>query len=109
MVNPELLEYVRQQTASGISRAELAKTLIATGWQVGDINDVFAVASSMPTTQLPVQAPTINSMQPTVSSGTSHAGMWAIIIIVILLMVAGGAFAAYQAGLFTLPPGVISQ
>ncbi|MFZ1075589.1 MAG: hypothetical protein WAN50_04420 [Minisyncoccia bacterium] len=49
MLTREILDYVRQQLAAGMSKDELEKVLIATGWSVQDINDAFfAVGGARP-------------------------------------------------------------
>lgn len=54
MVSPQLLDYVRQQQAAGVPKEEIAKSLIASGWQVSDINEAL---SPNPTTTQPLPAP----------------------------------------------------
>lgn len=96
MVSLQLLDYIRQQLAAGIPKEEISKSLIASSWQVSDINEAFASISPSPSTQVPVQ----NSVQPTVSS---HKGMMPVVIVLFLLVGVGGAFAAYHYGIFTSP------
>ena len=46
MINPQLLDYVRQQLAASLSKEEIAKALATQGWSQQDIDEVFnAVAS----------------------------------------------------------------
>lgn len=62
IVNPQLLEYVRQQSSAGVSKEEISKLLIASGWQVLDINKAFA-ATINPLMPPPPQS---NQTAPTV-------------------------------------------
>jgi len=63
MINQQLLEYIRQQFATGLSKENIAKSLIASGWQVSDINDGFAalekpsipiVSAPLPQSSMPI-------------------------------------------------------
>ena len=103
MVSPQLLDYIRQQLAAGVSKEEISKALIANSWQVVDINEALAAFPSPQLVTPPpvVQAPIQNPVQPAISRG--HKGVWATVIVLLLLVGAGGAYAAYQYGLFTSP------
>ncbi len=64
MINQQLLDYVRQQLAAGVSKEEISKSLIAAGWQASDVNEVLnqitAQHSSAPlskTNPIPTQIP----------------------------------------------------
>ena len=64
MINQQLLDYVRQQLATGVSKEEISKSLIAAGWQASDVNEalnqVTAQRSSAPlskTNLIPTQIP----------------------------------------------------
>lgn len=80
MINQQLLEYISQQLSAGVSKEEISKALVSSGWQIGDINEAFTVISS-PATQ---------------SVAVSHKGMWTIVIILLVFVGIGGALAAYS-------------
>ncbi|MHB8660965.1 MAG: hypothetical protein ACYC75_03490 [Minisyncoccota bacterium] len=56
MVSSQLLDYARQQVAAGVSKEEIAKSLIAAGWQVSDVNEVMSQISTPPSS-----TPSINA------------------------------------------------
>jgi hypothetical protein len=43
MVNQQLLDYVRQQVAAGISKDVIKKALATQGWSEQDVNEAFSV------------------------------------------------------------------
>jgi hypothetical protein len=45
---PELIDYIRQQLASGTAREQLVTTLLTQGWQQADLDEAFAAASGAP-------------------------------------------------------------
>ena len=64
MINQQLLDYVRQQLAAGVSKEEISKSLIAAGWQASDVNEalnqITVQRSSAPlskTNPIPTQIP----------------------------------------------------
>ena len=46
MLNEQLLEYINEQFAAGLSKDDISKNLISTGWTVSDINEAFAAATT---------------------------------------------------------------
>lgn len=46
MTNQQLLDYVRQQLQAGISKEEIKKALLDSGWQESDIDEAFSSISS---------------------------------------------------------------
>lgn len=52
MINPQLLDYIRQQLAGGVSKEDTVKSLIANGWQVPDINEAFSSLEKAPSIPL---------------------------------------------------------
>lgn len=56
MTTPQLLDYVRQQLAAGVSRDDLKKTLVTQGWSEQDINEALAtVETKAPAPAMPQQ------------------------------------------------------
>ncbi len=99
MVNQQLLDYIRQQLAAGVSKEEIIQSLITTGWQGQDINDAFSTIGTQIAPQQMQQAPTTTFVQSTVGQNNSPHGKkkWPVILItaVILLLLGGGAAFAY--------------
>ena len=52
MINQQLLDYVRQQLAAGVSKEEISKSLIAAGWQASDVNEALNPTVTQPPTPL---------------------------------------------------------
>lgn len=77
MINEQLLEYIKQQLAAGLSRDDIAKTLISSGWQIADINEVFAVAQ-IPSQSSPssVTVSNLNGDQRLISVGQLITDSW---------------------------------
>src|SRR5579859_1347074 len=84
MIEPQLLDYIRQQTAAGIPKENIAKTLVANGWQVDVINEAFAAlsgapSSTFPSSTTPYAANTGISNQPVSHAAATEAvygGFW---------------------------------
>lgn len=69
MINPQLLDYIRQQFAGGVSKEDTIKSLIANGWQVPDINEAFAIIEMVPSSPVP---PTPTPSTPTSTVAQSN-------------------------------------
>ena len=41
MITKELVSYIKKQTALSMTRDEITKTLLRSGWQVADIEEAF--------------------------------------------------------------------
>lgn len=48
MVSQQLLDYVRQQSAAGVSKEEISKSLIAAGWQASDVHEALSQTIAQP-------------------------------------------------------------
>ena len=57
MTTPEQIDYIRKQLAAGLSKADIAKTLVTNGWRVSDVNEAFAAVEG-------VHLPTTSPMPP---------------------------------------------
>lgn len=56
MVNPQLLQYIKQQLQQGMSQEQIKSTCISSGWQAKDIQEAFSFAlgaEKPPVTQVP--------------------------------------------------------
>ena len=67
MITQQLLDYIRQNLATGVARADIEKALLAAGWSVQDISGGFTMiehpeAVMPPPPVVPVSAPQV-SMQ----------------------------------------------
>ena len=127
MITQDLIAYIRQQIGAGILRSTIEQTLLAKGWHEQDIAEAFSVvqnsqvqpsttppatpttpsttpASSMPPiAQKPSQIPEIKtSAQNFVMADKPRGHFWVWALVIVLLLLAGGAFAAYESGLFSL-------
>jgi uncharacterized RDD family membrane protein YckC/type II secretory pathway pseudopilin PulG len=57
MINPQLLDYVRQQQTAGISKEDIRKSLTTQGWSEQDLNEVFAAVAPVAANAVPVPEP----------------------------------------------------
>lgn len=68
MINQQLLDYIRQQLAGGVSKEDTVKALLSNGWAVQDINSSFAIIEkAIPATMVPAPvsyAPAPAATQP---------------------------------------------
>ncbi len=104
MVNQQLLDYIRQQLAAGVSKEEIIQSLITTGWQGQDINDAFAaIGSDIAPSPTSVAQPNVvsgvqqNNPSQTPLETVAHKGSKPLILgilIVLILVIAGVVFAA---------------
>ncbi len=98
MVSPQLLDYIRQQLATGVSKEEIIQALVTTGWQGQDINDAFSTIGTQSAPPQIQETPVATIVQSTVTQNDSPHGRkrWPIILItiVILLLVSGGVVLA---------------
>ena len=76
MVNPQLLDYVKQQLAQGLSKETIQHNLAsAGGWNLADINEAFATL----VVNQPASIPTASSTGVPISSAqvtVKYAGFW---------------------------------
>lgn len=100
MITPELVSYIKQQLAQGLTRDMIATTLVTNGWGVADINEGFQ-AAGLP----PVAIPTTNSMPVNIqnrtmtSNGTNNKSSTIFIVVTtVLVMVVIGGFLVYFFG-----------
>jgi uncharacterized RDD family membrane protein YckC len=108
MVNTQLLDYVRQQLAQGLSKETIERNLTtAGGWTIVDISEAFSAVGANQTTSVPIPpAPPISptshiSVSPapafTMSANitTKYAGFWirfvAVMVDGIILVIPIGA------------------
>jgi hypothetical protein len=86
MVNLQLLDYVRQQRATGISDDDIKKVLATQGWSGSDVDDVFVAVKSASGSSASVQGGSV-----TVSRG--RRWLWIVVtVIMILFLLAVGWF-----------------
>ncbi len=97
MVNQQLLDYIRQQLAAGVSKEEIIQSLITTGWQGQDINDAFSTIGTQIAPQQMQQAPTTTFVQSTVGQNNSPHGKkkWPGILVTLAVPLLLGVTAAY--------------
>lgn len=62
MVNPQMLEWIKQRLTQNVSRDELKSVLLTNGWQEADINEAFTTLET--TTPVQVASPSVPIAQP---------------------------------------------
>lgn len=81
MINPQLLDFVRQQQSAGVTADSIKKALLTRGWNEQDINEAFAGTNS------------INLSQPApVSSSIVKNVLLGIVGLIVIGAIAGGAY-----------------
>lgn len=99
MVNQELLSYIKQQQAAGVSKEEITKQLVSAGW---DENDVVAglvqLGAQSPVVQRPTPppapvSPVLNMRSSELATPKSHLALY--ILIGGLLCIAAVSAAGY--------------
>ncbi len=68
MITPELVTYVHQQLAAGISREDIKKSLVPNGWSTQDIAHVFATTPKSSIDQKKPSVPTSTGRKVLLSS-----------------------------------------
>ncbi|MDZ4347398.1 MAG: hypothetical protein U1E51_33735, partial [Candidatus Binatia bacterium] len=64
MVNQQLLDYIKQQIAAGVSRDAIKSVLLAKGWTINDAEEAFVqAASGVPPSVPPSEPQNFNSAQ----------------------------------------------
>lgn len=98
MPNEQLVAYIKSQLAAGVSKEDISRALVTSGWQVPDINTAFsAIGTTISSVQVPNQA-----VSPSVA--TKKRSMWpAIIVTVVLVLIFGGAASAAYYTFFAQP------
>jgi len=82
MITPQLIDFVRKQRATGISKADIEKSLAQNGWTPADIAEAFSVTLPSP----PVARATPISSQPKANRK---------IILSATMIIASAAYAAW--------------
>ena len=102
MINPQLLEYVRQQLATGVSEDVLKKALVTQGWNEQDASEAFG-AVERPTPSPIVQPFTQTSIAPINQSVSAQPKtkrttelIFISVIVLILILGAGSVYAFYK-------------
>lgn len=57
MANQQLVAYVQQQLAAGVSKEQIGQALAAQGWSIADINEALIAAGAVAAPAAPVPAP----------------------------------------------------
>jgi hypothetical protein len=110
MVSPELLEYIRQQSAAGVSRVDITNILAQQGWLLTDISDGFnqvapvpmapaPSAPNVPMMTMPTMFPTVAASQPTITERPANSVPRKLLTAAAVLIVlsVGGLVYAYAA------------
>jgi len=73
-VNPQLVQYIKENTAAGFSRADMEKALLAAGWSAADVAAAFAppATPTQPQPAAPAPGPAVQAAAPaTAAAGTT--------------------------------------
>jgi len=110
MINQQLLDYIKQQSSQGVSKEQIKSSLLASGWQTSDIEEVF---NSIATTeQSAIIPPASSSSQPFSTFSPQpqkkfNKALLASILIIGALVIGGGAFAYFY--YFQSPEKVVQR
>lgn len=121
MTTPELIEFVKNDIASGVPRSVIVDKLKMQGWDDGDVIEVFdIVTKSNPSVSIPSD-PVKLSDQPqsfnpinTISTGMNTKGQSNkkskyIISTVVLVLVVFGIYVGYASSYFTSPAKILTN
>jgi uncharacterized RDD family membrane protein YckC/type II secretory pathway pseudopilin PulG len=114
MLNPQLLDYVKQQLAQGINKENIQHNLLSQGgWALSDIDEVFSAI----TTNIPIAPNTISKTStPRISEQLTstqvmevkYAGFWIRYVAITLDGILLASFYAISGGIFAFT-GIITQ
>lgn len=96
MVDPQLLNFIKQQQQGGVSREQTKTILLANGWPGASIDEAFAsldtpVVPTVPTSAPQARVTPIQSVAP--ASASTESPIWKIMsVLLILIILGGGAF-----------------
>lgn len=95
MHTPELIAYIKQQLAVGVTRADVSAALSASGWAQADINAAFEIVAPAPVSPQPSLPSLSREAAPviTMAPASSHPRMRTLLIASAFIVLAGGAVA----------------
>lgn len=116
MTNQELLDYIRQQLTSGVSKEDIGNALLSSNWSVKDVNDAFSFVEKTPlpldpSSPITFLSPTGVAQTDTISeekaSKPSNVRFFEILMYISIIVSAVTPFLQYEqyriaAGLFVL-------
>ena len=128
MINDQLLGYIRQQLASGVSKEVIISNLKSQGWTDVDVNEAFTMvpAQSVSPVNSVLQNTILQGEHPQEMAGQTTSGLnnptnepqpthkknkkvLLIVAIIILLCAISGVVYAYYSGLFLSLPNLTSK
>jgi len=127
MINDQLLDYIKKQLSSGVSRETITHNLKGADWTDADLSEAFKAitpppastpASSIPVAPVAPIAPVTPSVPPNVTgmqtglpvtTHTKSKKILTIVGILVLLGIAGAGAYAYYSGVFTTLDSLIPQ
>lgn len=118
MITPELITFIKQQLAAGMTHEQISQTLQSNGWTTADVSDAFVQLNSpyvTPTAPaMPIMQPTAPVMAQPATQYQQPVGVmtqgtvpprkkigWMIAIIALIVLIGGGGAYAYFAGYFS--------
>ena len=99
MINPQLLQYVRAQRASGVSKEDISKALSSGGWSAADAAEAFQAiegVSVAPPQPKPISPPApVVQPRPVYAPKIKKRRVWPWFILIFIAFVAGVAWGGY--------------
>src|SRR3989339_256030 len=107
MTTPELIQFVKNELASGLDRKTIATKLEAEGWSAGDIIDVFNIIENKP--NVATVAPVINKTPKVIFLQSKKKVSSLLLPIIILIFIISGVALAYGSGYFIFPSKLLGE
>ena len=107
MITQEILDYISQQQAAGITREQISQALTAGGWPLADVNEAFSAIINP--TYLPTVMPSApvqliaNDPEPAALPRSNKMFLVAGAVVILLFVLGSSALALSRMRLFTTP------
>ena len=93
MVDPQLIDFIKQQQQAGVSKEQIKTVLLANGWPASSIDEAVAslnVPSTPPVYAEPPQARVTPIQNVAPASTNTESPIWKIMSVLLILIILGG-------------------
>ncbi len=113
MITQEILDYISQQQAAGITREQISQALTAGGWPLADVNEAFSAIINP--THLPTVMPSApvqliaNDPEPAALRRSNKMFLVAGAVVILLFVLGSSSLALSRMRLFTTPADIQTE